>query len=307
MQTTPVRHWYGFGLSLLTAALWGMLPVFLKLTLEVMDAVTVVWYRFTVSALFVLALLIRRNALPPLRGISRSSNGLLLLAALGLIGNYILYLHGVDLLEPETAQVLIQLAPFLLMCGGIILYKERFNWLESLGAVVLLAGLLLFFNDRLALLLTSMSEYTLGVLSIIAAAITWAVYALSQKQLLKSLTARQLTAVFYSCGGLFLLPFAVPMLILEMDVLQLSALAFACANTIVGYGAFTQAMHVWHASKVSAVIALAPLFTFISMELAVVIWPSRFTPSELDIWAYIGAGMVMVGSMAAALGRGKAN
>lgn len=305
MQTVQVRHWYGFGLSLLTAVLWGMLPVFLKLCLEVMDAITITWYRFTLAALFVGWILHRAKALPPLRAIGRSNNMLIAMAAVGLIANYVLYLQGLHYLNPETAQVLIQLAPFLLMVGGILIYKERFNRYESLGAVILLGGLLLFFNDRLALLFSSLGQYTLGVLMVIVAAITWAAYALSQKHLLKALTAKQLTLLLYCAGAIVLLPFSDLRLVVAMDALQLAALIFCCANTVVAYGAFTEALHVWHASKVSAVIALAPLFTFISMEAAVRIWPTHFVPSDLDQWAYIGAALVMLGSMLAAAGKAK--
>nr|WP_277603580.1 DMT family transporter [Bowmanella dokdonensis] len=290
---------------MLTALLWGMLPVFLKLSLEAMDAISITWYRFTLAALVVGFMLYRSKALPPMRSISRSNNLLIASAAVGLIANYVLYLLGLDYLNPETAQVLIQLAPFLLMVGGILIYRERFNKLETLGAVILLAGLLLFFNDRLPVLFSSLGRYTQGVLLIIVAAVTWAGYALSQKVLLRALTARQLTLILYVAGTLVLLPFSDLGLIWGMSSLQLFALLFCCANTVVAYGAFTEALHIWHASKVSAVIALAPLFTFTSMELAVRIWPDHFAASDLDHWAYIGAGMVMLGSMLAAVGKAK--
>ena len=40
----------GFTLSLTTAALWGLLPIALKVVLEGMDAYTIVWWRFAVAA-----------------------------------------------------------------------------------------------------------------------------------------------------------------------------------------------------------------------------------------------------------------
>ena len=40
------NHWrLGFTLSLTTAALWGLLPIALKVVLESMDAYTIVWWR----------------------------------------------------------------------------------------------------------------------------------------------------------------------------------------------------------------------------------------------------------------------
>lgn len=305
MQTVVVRHWYGFGLALLTAVLWGMLPVALKLCLEVMDAISITWYRFTAAALVVGLMLYKAKAFPPMRAISRSNNFLIAAAAIGLIANYVLYLQGLEYLNPETAQVVIQLAPFLLMVGGIIIYKEHFNRQETLGALILVSGLMLFFNDRLPVLFNSLGEYTQGVLLIVVASITWAWYALSQKVLLKAVTAKQLTLILYCAGGLALLPFSDLASVTQLNTLQVFALLFCCANTVVAYGAFTEALNVWHASKVSAVIALAPLFTFASMEMAVWIWPDHFVASELDKWAYIGAGMVMLGSMLAAAGKAK--
>jgi len=41
----------GLVLSLITALMWGMLPIALKLLLPVMDAVTITWYRFVAAGL----------------------------------------------------------------------------------------------------------------------------------------------------------------------------------------------------------------------------------------------------------------
>ena len=49
MHDKPQKPLAGALLSLTTAALWGVLPVALKELLSVMDAGTVVWYRFLVA------------------------------------------------------------------------------------------------------------------------------------------------------------------------------------------------------------------------------------------------------------------
>ncbi|MBC3764588.1 DMT family transporter [Neptunicella marina] len=300
-----VRHWYGFFLALTTAIMWGVLPVFLKLALQKMDPVTITWYRFMVAALFVFLLLLRQNKLPSLAQLGGQQARWLFIASAGLIVNYVFYLKGLDYLNPETAQVLIQLAPFLVMLGGIFLYKEKFSRLEWLGAFILFSGMLLFFNNRLDELLTSVNRYSLGVLMIILAAVTWAVYGLLQKRLLKSMNAKQLTLIMYTAGVVVLLPFSTLFTVLEMNQLQFLALLFCCANTIIGYGAFTEAMAVWHASKVSAVIALAPLVTIFSMSLAVKFWPQYFAQSDINLLAYVGAGLVMLGSILASMGKAR--
>ncbi len=298
-------HWYGFGLSLLTALLWGVLPLFINMVLSAMDAITITWYRFAVAAMLLWGILWHRQALPALRQLGQGDWLLLLLAGLGLSINYVAYVVGLDYLNPETAQVLIQLAPFMLMLGGMLWFNERFGLFESIGAAVLLMGLVLFFNDRIDVLLTSLGRYTLGVLVMILAALSWAAYALLQKRLLRTLTAQQLNLLMYAFGGIVLLPFSAVLPGASMSLLQWLALLFCCLNTLVAYGAFTQALQCWHGGKVSAVIALAPLFTIIAMELAVGWFPAHFSPSEINSLAYLGAALVIGGSILASLGKGR--
>jgi drug/metabolite transporter (DMT)-like permease len=299
------RHWYGFSLSLLTALMWGVLPVVLELLLDVLDVVTITWARFVFSALFVFLLLVRTRRLPLVRSFATSVRVLVAIAVAALLGNFMLYLVGLDMLNPETTQVMIQLAPFILMFGSVLLYGERMGALEWSGAVVLIVGLLLFFNIRLQILVSGMSSYSLGVFVMVLASVSWSVYGLLQKRLLRSMNSLQLTLLIYSGGALTLLFFISPVSLLALNGVQVLALLFCCVNMVLGYGAFTEAMHVWQAAKVSAVIALAPVITMLSMVLAVRLWPEIYSSSELNILSWVGALLVVAGSMLAALGKAK--
>ena len=304
-STEVSKHWYGFFLSLTTAVLWGILPVFLMLSLEVMDAVTITLYRFLVAGIFVFLLLLKRNSLPRFSALGRNKSIWLLVASFFLVINYVANVKGLEYLNPETAQIVMQTAPFMLMIGGVVFYKERLNRLEIFGAVMLFSGLILFFNTRLADLFLSLSQFTTGVFIIFFAAIAWAAYALMQKPLLKILTAKQVTLLIYIIGFCVLLPFSNVSQLMNMQLIHVLALLFCCANTIVAYGAFTEALNIWQAAKVSAVLAMAPIFTFLSMLVAVKLLPQHFTASYLDYWAYIGAAVVIMGSVLTALGRAK--
>ncbi len=57
MHVSSGRWVYGLFLALLTALLWGILPIKLKQVLQVMDPVTVTWFRLTVSGGCLLAYL----------------------------------------------------------------------------------------------------------------------------------------------------------------------------------------------------------------------------------------------------------
>ena len=100
-----------------------------------------------------------------------------------------------------------------------------------------------------------------------------------------------------------MLLFTSPLSLLQLTGLQYGALLFCCLNMVIGYGAFTEAMQVWQAAKVSAVIALAPVFTILSMKVAVWLMPAHFVSSQLNAMAYAGAFVVVAGSMLAALGK----
>lgn len=298
-----MRPLYGFWLSVLTAVMWGMLPVAMLLLLADVDAITITWMRFAFAAACVGGFLWQRGQLPDLRQLDTRSRLVLLATVLALLGNFLLYLVGLDLLNPEATAVLIQLAPILLLFGSVYINGERLSLREWMGTLVLVGGLLLFFNQKLASLSAAMDDDTVGVLIMVAAAVSWSLYALLQKRLLRTLGSVQLTLLIYGAGTVVLALFISPSTLLQMDTLQWAALLFGCLNMVVGYGAFTEAIRVWQAAKVSAVIALAPVFTIVTMQLAVWGWPQLFTSSELNLPAYAGALIVVAGSMIAALGK----
>ncbi|MBU2224670.1 MAG: DMT family transporter [Gammaproteobacteria bacterium] len=291
----------GFFLALTTAVLWGMLPIALKVVLTELTANTITWVRFLVAAVFVTMVLVNQKALPKFGKLVGKTRSLLLIAVVGLLSNYILYLQGLNLLNAETAQVVIQLAPFLMMLGGIFIFREHMLLWQKIGAAVLVFGLLLFFNDRLFLLLTKVGQDSLGVLLVIVAAITWATYALAQKQLLMHFNSQQIMWFIYVAGAFCFTPFIDISPMAQLSLLQWGLLSFCCLNTIVAYGAFAEALQHWEASKVSAVLAITPLLTIFFANLASWLWPAAPIPQALNGWSVLGAILVVIGSAVTAL------
>jgi len=298
-------NWYGFLLSLLTACMWGILPVAFVVLLDSLDALTITWARFTFSALVVCAFLHRRAQLPRLGALDWPARRILVIAIGALLANFLLYVKGLELLNPEATVVLIQLAPFILMVGSVVIHGERFGSLEAAGAALLLLGLGLFFNDRLGDLLRAATNEALGVAFMLLSALSWGIYGLLQKGLLRSMGSVQLTLLLYAGGALALAPFITYAAFTGLSGVQWLALLFCCINMVVGYGAFTEALRVWEGARVSAVIALAPVFAILGMKAAVLLWPADFSSSGLNALAHAGAVLVVAGSMLAALGRGR--
>lgn len=268
-----------------------------------MDSQTITLYRFVAAAILVGGWLFYRCHIPHFFRYPGAVKKLAIACTLMLVINYVFNVLGLKYLSPGSVQVFMQVAPFALMVGGILLYKEKFSRLQLWGASSLLLGLGLFFNQRLPQIIASQTEDPVGILFIIIAAITWAGYALCQKSLMKSMSAMQLTLIIYVIGSLMLLPFTHLGAITAMNSQQGWALLFCCLNTFVAYGAFTEAMRVWYASRVSAVIATAPVFTFLSVAVAEQLYPGSFEQPPLGPLAILGAIMVIGGSVMAALGR----
>jgi drug/metabolite transporter (DMT)-like permease len=292
----------GLILALTTAILWGILPIALKMLLDVLSANTITAIRFLLAAILVGIWLGVRGKLPALALLrQRKIASLMLIAIAGLLSNYIMYLTGLNFLSAETGQVVIQLAPFLMMIGGVFIFKERLLLWQKVGALTLVSGLLLFFNERLVQLVLHASNESLGVLLIIAAAVTWAAYALAQKQLLVHYSSKQIMYLLYVAGAVAFIPASDFNPLLNMNSVHWALLVFCCLNTVVAYGAFAEALHHWEASKVSAVLAVTPLFTILFAHITAALLPDFLQAQQLNLWSWLGALLVVIGSALTAL------
>ncbi|MEQ8954619.1 MAG: DMT family transporter [Gammaproteobacteria bacterium] len=291
----------GFFLSLTAAALWGILPVTLKELLLAMDASTIVWYRFLVAGIVLVIWLGVRGNLPRLGSVSKRIRWYLLIAAAGLCSNYFLFSYSLNFVNGETAEAVIQLTTLFLILGGVIFYRESFFFIQKLGTVLIVLGLVLFFNDRWSVLGDFADQQTIGVVIVVGAAITWVAYALLQKRLLSEFSSVQILALIYLFSMVVLLPFVSPVSLFRLDGLQLGILLFLCLNTLVAYGCFAEALNRWDASKVSAVLALAPLFTIASLKLVVWVNPAYEHSDRLNLLSLLGALLLVIGSVLTAL------
>ncbi len=293
----------GLMLAMTTAIMWGLLPLALKSVLLLMDAYTITWYRFVFAAFFVGLILSMKRKLPS--AVIKQTNLIkrLLFAAIFLSLNYILYLVSLHFIPAETAQMLIQMAPFLMLIGSVVFIKESFSRGQMVGSFVLISGLLLFFNqqfiDKSSI---SNDDFLLGFIIMFGAALTWAAYAIMQKQMLRHYSSNQIMWCIYLVSALFFLPLASPQEIVSLDSTALLLLFFCCANTLIAYGTFAKSLEYLPTAKVSATLAITPLLTVLFATIAEHFWPTTFQAQHLNILAYVGAALVVLGSMLTALG-----
>jgi drug/metabolite transporter (DMT)-like permease len=301
VTATSGRWKLGILLALSTATMWGVLPIALKGVLETLDPLTTTFFRLSLAAVLITPYLLVRRRLPN-RGKLRSPRLFFQLLAAGLLlsGNYGLYIFGLERTSPEAAQVMIQIAPMLLLLAGVFLFKESFSSNQWLGFFAFGSGLILFFNHHLGDIFIDLNDYSLGLLMISLAAVCWTGYAIMQKILLQEFTSEETMLAIYWLGTLVFLPFCNFSTLGQLTGMQWTLLAFCGLNTIIAYGSFAEALVHIEASRVSATIALTPLLTVGIVQL---IPMEGITVEPLGVISLLGALLVVSGSITTAVAK----
>jgi drug/metabolite transporter (DMT)-like permease len=292
----------GLGLAFVTMSVWAVLPLILQVLLGSLDPVSITWWRFMIAISCLAVLLWYRSELPALSRLGRREWLLLLVATLGLAGNYVLFLVALDLTSPATTQVLIQLGPLFLAVGGIVIFRERVMPRQWAGFALLLLGLLIFSGSQVWSLAFALDRYASGVVTVSFAALTWAIYALAQKQLLMHIDSLGLMLCIFVGCALILTPWARPASVASLETIEWVALFLGGLATLFAYGCFASALAHVEASRVSAVIALVPLGTVTISVIAGRLAPELFTAEPLSPGSLLGACVVVAGSLLIALG-----
>ena len=291
----------GLLLALGTATMWGTLPVALQQVAPTIGPATSTFFRFFISALLLTPyLLITQKMINGHKLKSPKLLSMTLIAGLLLTGNYGFYILWLEKTSAEATQVMIQLAPMLLLLAGLWLFKEQFTRTQWLGFIGFSLGLILFFERQIGQLLIEFGDYGLGLLFIILSAIFWTGYAIIQKFLLNDFQSSETMVILYCLGSLVFLPLSDFSTLGQLSSLQWAALLFCGLNTFIAYGCFAEAMLHLEASRVSAIIAITPLFTIAIAQLIPI---SDMAVEPLTGISILGAILVVSGSIATAIAK----
>lgn len=299
MSQRPVL---GFLLALTAAAMWGALPVIAQQILSVMNAQTLVWYRLFVAGIGLLLILGFAKKWPKRTACNARMLWLIVLGVIGLSANFFLFSYGLNFISPTTSQVLWQLAPFTMLLCGVLIFKEKFGTHQKIGLGLLVIGLIAFFNERFSEIL-QFGTYAFGIVVGAGAAIVWVLYAIAQKLMLEKFTSQQILLIIYLGCSLLISPFADFGQIGQLNsAFLMGCFIFCCLNTLIGYGAYAEALNNWDASKVSVVTILVPIFTMLFSSIAHWIMPEKFSNPDMNLLSYIGALIVVSGTIFSAVG-----
>jgi drug/metabolite transporter (DMT)-like permease len=306
-HTVSGRWKLGLALAMLTAFQFGAIPIVLKLLLKKIDPITLSWYRFTVAAVFLGLFSFRTHDLmAPLR-LRGKSLVLLIVAVLGLSINYVLYTLGLEYSSPNTAQVMIQLAPMLLLLGGLLIFKESFSVRQGVGVLALIIGLIFFFDGKYDEILSGSSTLWMGILLVSLSAALWASYGLAQKQLLTVLSGPSIMFVVYIAGSVMYLIRAKPLTAASLTPIEWALLALSAMFATVSYVCLAAAMNHLEASRVSVVLATPPIFTVVMVAILAPIFPEYVQAEPISALTTVGILLVVAGSILASMKPGSAS
>jgi drug/metabolite transporter (DMT)-like permease len=281
--------------AIVTALLWGVLAVALKVAVQYVDAATIVWLRFFMAftPLLIWHIIRRPRELrilfrPPL---------LLVLATLALAYNYIGFMWGIQYTSPSNAQLFIQSGPIMLTLAGIFFFKEVITRRQIIGFILSIAGLLLFYNQQIGALTSGEKIYMKGVFLTLSGAIAWAVYAALQKKLVTQYSTFTLNLFLFGLPTLLYLPLANFSQLANVSWAIWLVLAFLGFNTLVAYTTLSMSLKYLEAGKVSIIIIMNPLITFVMMGIFTEMNVTWIEGENFTLLSVIGAIIVIGGAI----------
>ena len=273
-------HRRGILLACLTSFLWGTVPIAGRIALAGISA----------SALTSLRLLLAGAALTVLlRGRLRRPPRLIFVCALGLAGNYLCYMWGLERTGPAVTQILIQTAPLFLVLLGVFWLGEHVTPRQAVGGGLALAGVLLVsWSDP-------GTTHGVGVALILVSALAWGIYAAAHKKLGRTPRAGPTMAWIFLLAGVATLPAAAAEPMRSPDAVQVAAIVYLCLNTVVAYGSFAESLRHVSAPLVAIITTLGPVVTLTLIAITNRMDQQRVPFEPLTPLKLLGAALVMGG------------
>lgn len=288
----------GLLLAILSALMWGLLAIALKVALNYTDSFTIVWWRFSASFLVLVLWFLFRS--PQSLRILRRPPRLLLLAAVLLGINFIGFQQGIHYAGPAVSQVIIQAGPVNLALVGFIFFHEQISRIRLTGFIVAAFGFFFFYYQQVQGVSYAAREFTFGVIWTLIGALSWTGYAVINKILVRKIPPMQVNLVLYGLPMLFFLPMADLSSLFQAHSLAVWLLfLFLALNTLIAYGGLSMALKYIEANRISMIVTLNPIITFLLLELLLHLNVKWFDSLPMAPLAYVGAVLVLGGAVMA--------
>src|SRR3954469_7522962 len=280
------RAW---SLILLLASLWGASYFFIKVALEALGPVAIVFARTALGAAVLAPVAIRRGALAPVR---EHFGTVAFVAGVQIAVPFLLISGGERHISSSLAGILVASAPiFTALIAAVAVHEERLPRAGLVGVAIGMAGVVLLFGVDLG------GDTLLGGGMVLLASLGYAVGALTAKRRLAEVPPVGLVAALLSLSALAmvpLLPFSAPGHAPGLDTVG-ALLALGCGGTGAAFLVFYVLNAEIGPSRASIVAYVAPVF---SVVYGVTLLGESFTAGTAS-----GLALILAGSWLAADGR----
>lgn len=276
--------------------MWGVLAIALKVASQEIDSPTIVWFRFSLafSGMFVWMAVSNPKELK----ILYKPSWLIVISSLALAWNYIGFMLGIQYTSPSNAQVAIQAGPVLLAVLGIFFFKEKISRIQIAGFLLTIVGFWIFYQQHVGAVQAGQEgQYTKGMLITLTGAVAWAIYAILQKKLVLSYSVGTLNLFIFGLPVLIYLPFVNFASLAHLSFGYWALLVFLGANTLISYGCLSLALKYLEAGKVSVIIVLNPIITFILMGVLTWMQVTWIDGEHFSVLSIVGALVALAGAI----------
>ena len=194
--------WAVYCISVFSIILWGMSYIWSdQLIRQGIPVFYIVCIRSAVAGAVLLAfnlivgndIRIRKKDLPKF----------LLLAVCEPFVYFVCETYGIQLTEsPTYSALVVATAPIFSVIAGVVLFKEKFNWVNLIGITICLAGLVLVTHEAT----TVGDHFAAGVFMLVVAVLSEVGYASVTKALAKSYKPLVIVQYQFLLGAVLLLP-----------------------------------------------------------------------------------------------------
>ncbi|MEO1671269.1 MAG: DMT family transporter [Cyanobacteria bacterium J06631_2] len=273
----------------LTMAIWGNAFVIGRVVAQNMSPFSAGFGRFAVASVFLWVLsLTSQDKLPRLN--LRQALLAVCLGVSGILTYNLFFFLGLRDLSASRAGLIIALNPVGITLASRIFFQEKLTYFKIVGAATSLLGAgLIITEGNLGMIITQ--GIGRGELAMIGCVISWVVYSLIGKLVMRELSVLATTTYGIWVGTVLLLPFAIweqNNRLPEIDVFTGLGLAYlGILATVVAFNWYYEGIKTIGASKAAIFINLVPMFT--------IAFGSIFLQESLTAIAFLGGALVILG------------
>mgnify|MGYP005835935921 CR=1 FL=1 len=279
----------GFLLALLGAALWGLAPTATKGALEVANPASLVALRLGVSAV-----LFRLLAGFPGPWVPRDR--WTWIAGCALAADFLLYTYGIQHTEAAVGGLLVNVEPVATILLARWLLGEGFTRHRICGSLFTLSGVILVGAQGVDWQQLWAAGRLRGNAAVVASAVLWSVYAVSQRLSQAGATLWQRLAGIFQVAFLVSAPVTLPRCALsgssaEGQWLFVAALVLFC--TAGGYLVYARAQQLLDVSVLALLLTAIPVFNLA--------FASLFLGEAITLQLLLATALILAGVTAMAL------